>query len=76
MGIEVRGSIGELRSQGCSRRNNDINKLELHNQRAKSACAQGASQKDLNNIQVTIFKTYHLVRLICRNPKSLMLHEF
>jgi hypothetical protein len=50
MGIEARGCTRKLCSQGCSKGNNDINKLTLHNKRAKSACGQSAFQKDPNNI--------------------------
>ncbi len=55
MGIKAKGCIGKLCSQGCSKGNNDINKLALHNKRAKSGCGQSASWKDPNNITSLLF---------------------
>ncbi len=56
MGIKVRGSIGELCNQGCSKGNNDINKLELHNRKANLTCGQNTSRKDFNNITSCYFQ--------------------
>jgi len=57
VGIVAGGSIGKLCNQGCSKGSNDINKLVLHNKKAKFACGQNASQKDLDGIMGCYFKS-------------------
>ncbi len=64
MGTKVGGSIRELCNQGCSKGNNDINKLALCNKRVKFACGQSASQKDPHCITNSHFQSKSLRKIV------------
>jgi hypothetical protein len=63
VGTKAGGSIRELCNQGCSKGNNDINKLVLCNKRAKFACGQNASQKDRHCITSSHFRSKSLRKI-------------
>jgi hypothetical protein len=64
VGTKARGSIGKLCSQACSKGSNDINKLVLHNKKAKFACGQSSFQKDPDGIMGCYFSSKSSSKII------------